>query len=188
MGPDLDKLIQTGKFGRPHGVRGDVRLWPASADSTSVFEVERLFVKRDGEVVELGLRNRRRSGRCVVVGLEGVGSREAAEALTGVEVWIDRTDLPDLDGVDEFYLHQLLGLQVSTVAGDALGTVTDVVETGASDVLVVGNEAGEEVMIPFVAVMAEVDLAAGRLVVDPPEGLLDATRTAPADAKPRDGQ
>jgi 16S rRNA processing protein RimM len=154
-----------------------VRLWPITPKSESLLEVPRVFVAVDDGYRELTFRSRRRGGRCFIVAFEGVSDREALEKLNGQEVWIDKSELPELDDVDEFYLHQLLGLAVWTADGEHLGAVTEVLETGGSDVLVVGSESGEEVMIPFVGAMVTVDLEARKVLVDPPEGLLEATRT-----------
>src|SRR5262249_7014993 len=99
------------------------------------------------------------------------------ESLRGAWLTIDAADIPLLDDPDEFHDHQLTGLTVVTVSGELVGTVTDVLHHGQA-LLAVTRTAGTsrraEVLVPFVAPIAvEVDLAGGRLVIDPPPGLLD---------------
>jgi 16S rRNA processing protein RimM len=118
------------------------------------------------------------SGR-LVVAFEGVSDRTAAEGLRGTLLMLDTDDIPSPADPDEFYDHQLIGLGVVTAAGQPVGVVADVLHHG-QDLLVVRREdAGAEVLVPFVgAIVPDVDVAAGRVVIDPPPGLLD-----PAEAE-----
>jgi 16S rRNA processing protein RimM len=87
---------------------------------------------------------------------------------------VDASDVPPSDDPDEFHDTQLMGLVAELTDGTALGEVTDVLHLPHGDVLVVRREGASELLVPFVkAIVPEVDLATGRLVVDPPEGLLD---------------
>ena len=113
----------------------------------------------------------RPQGRLWAVRIEGVSDRTSAEAWVGAEVLALREDLPEA-GEARHYWADLAGLPVVTVAGTAIGRVTGLYETGGVDVLVVTTEAGGEKLVPL-APYVEVDLAGRRVVVDPPEGLLD---------------
>jgi 16S rRNA processing protein RimM len=104
------------------------------------------------------------------VKIEGVADRTAAEALVGAEVLAPREDLGD-PGEGRHFWADLEGLPVVTAAGDAVGKVTGLYETGGVDVLVVTGERGEK-LVPL-APYVEVDREGRRIVVDPPEGLLD---------------
>jgi 16S rRNA processing protein RimM len=104
------------------------------------------------------------------VRVEGVGDRTAAERWVGAEVLVERSELGEA-GEGSHYWADLEGLPVVTAAGEAVGKVTGLYETGGVDVLVVAGEKGER-LIPL-APYVEVDAAAGRIVIDPPEGLLD---------------
>ena len=109
----------------------------------------------------------------LVVRFEGVEDRNAAELLRGRVLQVDARTLPPLEDEDEYYDSQLVGLAAVLADGRPLGTVTDVLHLPHGDVLVVAAD-GREVLVPFVrAIVPAVDLAAGTLVVDPPEGLLD---------------
>lgn len=102
----------------------------------------------------------------MVAKLANVDTREQAEQLNGRLIMIDKAEMPKLpDG--EYYWQQLIGLQVSDTEGEQLGQVDSLLETGANDVLVVKHEQGEEVLIPYTEhVVTEVDLSAGRMIVD----------------------
>ena len=109
----------------------------------------------------------------LLVRYAGVTDRAAAAELRGVLLTVDTVELPALDDPDEFYDHQLEGLAAVGSDGAQLGTVREVVHTPASDLLVVETDRGEA-LVPFVrAIVPEVDLSAGRVVLDPPAGLLD---------------
>jgi len=116
------------------------------------------------------------SGRLLVSFAE-VDDRTGADGLRGIWLTIDAAEVPLPQDPDEFHDHQLTGLTVVTVAGEVVGTVTDVRHTG-QDLLAVtpapGTSRRTEVLVPFVAAIAvEVDVAGGKLVIDPPPGLLD---------------
>lgn len=108
----------------------------------------------------------------LLVGFAGVATRTDAERLTGLFALIPLSEAQPLPE-GEFFAHEVLGLAVVTPDGTPLGRVVEVLETGANDVLRVAG--AREVLVPFIDdVVAEIDLAAGRLVVRPLPGLLDA--------------
>jgi 16S rRNA processing protein RimM len=112
------------------------------------------------------------SGR-LLVRLDGVADRNAAESLRGTVFIVDSGDLPPIDDPDEFYDHQLEGLQVVTTTGTSVGSVAEVLHTAAGELLSVRTEQGE-VLVPFVsAIVTSVSLADQRIEIDPPEGLLE---------------
>ncbi len=123
-----------------------------------------------GPLVVAGCRWHR---EILLIAFEGVGSREAAEELRNTELLVPIADLPALEDPDSFYDHQLVGLTVQLPDGSPVGTVAAVRHEG-TDLLVVDLPDGDEALIPFVAaIVPTVDVAAGRLVIDPPEGLLE---------------
>jgi 16S rRNA processing protein RimM len=105
--------------------------------------------------------------------LEGIDSREAAETVRNTELLVGVSDLPEIEDPDSYYDHQLVGLTARLPDGGVLGEI-DVVRHEAQDLLVVRRTEGPDVLIPFVsAIVPTVDLDGGYVVVDPPEGLLD---------------
>lgn len=116
----------------------------------------------------------RRHGERLVVRFEGIADRSGAERLRGAVLTVDVTDLPPPADPEEFYDHQLVGLAVALVDGQAIGTVADVLHGPGGDLLVVAREGDSDALVPFVhRIVPIVDVTAGRIVVDPPEGLLD---------------
>ena len=112
------------------------------------------------------------SGR-LLVRLNGVADRNSAESLRGTVFLVDSEDLPPIEDPDEFYDHQLEGLQVVKTTGTAVGSVAEVLHTAAGELLSVRTGEGE-VLVPFVsAIVTSVSLADGIIEIDPPEGLLD---------------
>jgi 16S rRNA processing protein RimM len=156
----------TGAF----GVAGEVRLKSFCADPTAIADYGPLYTE-DGSrsfVVKLT--------RPVAGGLgarvTGIKTKEEADALRGTELYVDRTRLPSLPD-DEFYHSDLIGLQAVDTGGVMLGSVVAVHNHGAGDILeITGPGRKSALMLPFtLAAVPTVDLAAGRVVVDLPEGL-----------------
>jgi 16S rRNA processing protein RimM len=132
--------------------------------------VGQVVLQRAGQERRLAVLEARPQGKVWAVLLEGISDRTAAEGLVGATVLAERDELGEA-GEGSAYWADLEGLPVVTVGGEAVGTVTGLYETGGVDVLVVTGERGEA-LIPL-APYVEVDLKAGRIVVDPPAGLLD---------------
>ncbi|WP_341721160.1 ribosome maturation factor RimM [Micromonospora sp. FIMYZ51] len=110
----------------------------------------------------------------LLVAFEGVLDRDVAEALRGTLVVVDSAEVAPPTDPEEFHDHQLVGLAVVTPDGERLGEVARIDHAPASDLLVLRRPEGRTALIPFVkAIVPEVDLANGRVVVDPPGGLLD---------------
>lgn len=137
----------------------------------------------------LTVRSSRWHAGHVLIRFEGIFDRSQAESLRGVWLTIDSASVPPPEHEDEFHDQQLVGLNVVTAQGQPVGTVTGVLHHG-QDLLVIEPGAGGarpgEVLVPFVAAIAvQVDLSAGRLVIDPPPGLLELAAEAPGE---RDGR
>jgi 16S rRNA processing protein RimM len=165
--------VVVGRIGRPHGVRGDVTVEVRTDDPDLRF-VPGAVLRTDpadrGPVTITGVHWH--SGT-LLLRLEGVDSREDAEAVRNTELLVDVADLPEIEDPDSYYDHQLVGLGARLPDGSVLGEVT-AVRHEAQDLLVVRTPDGDEHLIPFVAaIVPSVDLGGGFLVVDPPEGLLE---------------
>jgi 16S rRNA processing protein RimM len=108
----------------------------------------------------------------LVARLKGISDRSAAEALNGIELAVPRDRLPEADA-GEYYYADLIGLDAVTVAGASLGTVVAVRNFGAGDLLEIAPERGDTILVPFTQeIVPDVDQQAGRVVVDPPPGLI----------------
>lgn len=160
-------LVRLGKVVRAVGLKG--HLGVAGSDG-ALARLARVALRRgEGEPEFRRIVEARPQGRIWALRLEGVADRSAAEALVGAEVLAPREELGEAEE-GSHYWADLEGLPVVTTAGDPVGTVTGLYETGGVDVLVVTGERGEQ-LVPL-APYVEVDLTKRRIVVDPPEGLL----------------
>ena len=165
-------MVVVGRIGRPHGVRGEVTIAPSTDDPEARFAVGSQLSTDPASRGPLTVTGFRRSGRMLVLAFDGFADRDAAETLRGVALTVDASTLPVPDDPDEFYDHQLVGLAVHDGAGTVLGEVVDVLHPPAAPVLTVRRPDGSEELVPFVsAIVPVVDLGAGRLVVDPPDGM-----------------
>ena len=156
-----DRRILLGVIGRPHGVRGLVKLRSFTADPAAIASY--------GPLTD-GTGTRRFALSLLAEGLarvEGVEDREAAARLTGTGLYVERASLPPPEE-DEFYLADLVGLRAETAAGEPLGRVRSVEDNGAGTFLVLDGP--PERFVPFTrACVPVVDIAGARLVVEPPE-------------------
>ncbi|MEW9555259.1 ribosome maturation factor RimM [Nonomuraea sp. NPDC050783] len=164
--------LVVGRIGRPHGVRGEVTVEVRTDEPERRFAAGASVATDPAGRGPLVIAGSRWHKDILLLSFEGVVGRDAAEELRGTMLVIDSSEVEPSDDPDEFHDHQLIGLAVETVSGEPVGEVTDVLHHG-QDLLVVRREGQEEALIPFVkALVPEVDVTAGRLVVDPPEGLL----------------
>jgi len=154
-----------------HGVRGLVRVKSFTEDPDDITAYGPLK-DAAGKSYELQVTGRAKG--MLLVRIAGINDRNAAETLKGIELQVERDRLPEADE-DEFYHADLIGLQADMVAGECLGQVVAVQNFGAGDLLEIRLEGSRKtVLVPFNGeVIPEIDLDAGRLVVDPPAGLLD---------------
>jgi 16S rRNA processing protein RimM len=164
-----------GRVGRPHGVRGEVVV------EVRTDEPEARFVPGAALITDAASAPpvltieavRSHQGRLLVT-FEGVYDRDLAGELRGVLLCVDSANVAPPDDPDEFLDHQLVGVNAVTPTGETLGEVAAIDHAPASDLLVLRRAAGKTALVPFVkAIVPEVDLAGGRVVVDAPEGLLD---------------
>ena len=161
-------FVLFGRFGAPHGVRGEIRLQSFTAEPQAIAAYGPLCDESGAR--RFVLASVRAQGKDMLVArVEGVDDRQAAEALTGVGLYVARALLPQPDE-DEFYLADLEGLRAESAEGILLGRVVAVRNFGAGDILEVAPAQGETLLFPFTrAVVPIVDLAGGRVVIAPPE-------------------
>jgi 16S rRNA processing protein RimM len=165
--------ILMGRIGAAHGVRGEVRINSFTADPLAIVDFSPLATGQAGLTV--AITSARPQKNVIVATLEGVTDRNGAEALNGVELYAPRDALPAPGDADEFYHADLIGLDARLAGGETLGMVVAVHNFGAGDTLEIAPRGAPSVLVPFTrAVVPEVEIAGGYLVVDPPPGLLAA--------------
>ena len=166
--------LTVGRIGKPQGIRGEVTVEVRTDAPEIRFAVGSVLMTDPAERGPLTVESTRDQNGRLVVAFEGVADRNGAELLRNTMLLVDAADVPESDDPDEFHDTQLMGLAAHLTDGSHLGDVSDVLHLPQGDVLVLHREDANEVLLPFTkAFVPEVDLAQGRLVVDPPEGLLD---------------
>jgi 16S rRNA processing protein RimM len=163
--PNPETAVTVGRVTSVHGIRGEIMIQPLS-DFPERFEPgSRLWVDETQYTVERG----RWQGRSVILKLRGVNTRNEAEAFPGQELRVpEAAPLPD---EDVYYVHDLVGLRVEDVDGEALGELADVFSTGSNDVYVVRGARGELLLPALGDVVQQIDVVAGRIVVAIPDGI-----------------
>ncbi len=165
-----------GRIGKPHGVRGEVTVQPRTDDPQRRFaEGATLLVAGQERTLEI-LRSAWHSGR-LLVHFAGTDTRDAALALRGLVLEVERDPGEVPVDPEEYYDSSLIGCQAWLADGTLVGEVAEVVHLPAQDLLVIRDDDGREVLVPFVRqIVPLVDLGARRIELDPPDGLLDPTR------------
>jgi 16S rRNA processing protein RimM len=167
--------LVVGRVVRAHGVTGEVVVDIRTDDPDTRFAAGTILRCRAkaGPDRSYTVDSAREHGGRLLVRLDGVADRNAAESLKGTLFVVDSADLPPIEDPDEFYDHQLEGLRVVTTTGTPVGSVAEVLHTAAGELLSVRTEEGE-VLVPFVgAIVTSVSLADKIIEIDPPDGLLE---------------
>lgn len=174
--PTGNGLLLAGVVLRAHGLRGEVVLDVHTDSPGDRFADGAVLVARrpgapDGALTVASTRPH--SGRILARFVEAP-DRTAAEGLRGTRLLVASAALPAPDDPDEFHVHQLEGLRAELVDGTVVGVVADVVHGPGGELLVLRREGADDALVPFVqAIVPTVDLAGGRVVLTPPEGLLE---------------
>lgn len=179
-------LLVVGQIARPHGIRGEVIVDVRTDEPEqryavgSVLHTDPTSVPRRPDVLPRTLTVAAAKPHAAagpgrfIVSFEEVPDRDMAESLRGLLLQVDTAELASIADPDEFHDYQLVGLAAVTPDGQSLGEVTAIDHAPASDLLVLRRPDGRTALVPFVkAMVPEVDLAGGRMVLTPPPGLLD---------------
>ncbi|WP_030164338.1 ribosome maturation factor RimM [Spirillospora albida] len=166
-----DQLV-VGRVGRPHGIRGEIAIDVRTDEPDARFAAGTVIATDPATAGPLTIeRVRWHSGR-LLARFAGIDDRTAAERLRGTWLVVDAADITPSADPDDFHDQELIGLAVVTTDGTAVGEIADILHHG-QDLLVVRGPGGDR-LVPFVAALVpEVDVTGGRLVIDPPPGLLD---------------
>ncbi|NQU55990.1 MAG: 16S rRNA processing protein RimM [Rhodospirillales bacterium] len=182
MSDNSSELILVGAITGARGLKGDVRVKSFTADPKGISDYGDVFEENGQKSYSIKVLGQSKGQ--VFARLGGIDNRTAAEALKGTRLYVPKSAMPEPEE-DEFYFSDLVGLSADLVDGGKLGRVKEVHDFGAGAILeVTGGELGV-VMVPFSrATVPIVDVAGGRVVIDPPLGLLEP---APPEAKGEDG-
>jgi len=172
MSKQPDNAVVMGKLGSSYGIRGWLRVFSSTEHAESIFDYQPWFIKQGGQWRQIDVESWKRHNQELVIKVKGIDDRDVANTLTNCEIVVDGSKLPIL-GEDDYYWKDLMGCRVVTVQNYDLGTVTELMETGSNDVLVVRANlkdafGAKERLVPFIEeqVIKKVDLAARIIEVD----------------------
>ena len=173
--PGWEDMVLVGRIARPHGIRGEVVIDPSTDFPEDRFaEGATVFTERGGAASPMVVAAARMHAGRPIVRFEGTATMDEAETLRGFELRVPESALGELPE-NAWYHHQLLGSAVRTKDGEEVGTVTAISGPTERSILVIDGPGGEA-LVPLVAEFCTVDVAAKVIVIDPPEGLLEANR------------
>jgi len=161
--------VAVGLANAPWGVRGHVKVTPLTANPERLTAGAIVFVAGiPRRIVDV-----RHPSGYPVVQFEGFTNREGADSLRDAVIEIDEAELPELPE-GEYYVHDLIGLRVLTTAGEEIGVLDDVLQTGSNDVYLVKRPGQKDLLVPAIdGVLVDVDLEARTVTIEPVPGLLD---------------
>ena len=169
---EQQRIEVVGKLGSTYGIRGWLRIYSSTEQAESIFDYKHWFLKIKGELQPTELENWRHHNHEIIVKLKDVDDREAAKTLANVQLGVDLSVFTEMEEGD-YYWHDLIGCSVVNLEGYAMGTVTEMMETGSNDVLVVKANTKDafgkqERLIPFLyeQVVKRVDLTTKTIEVD----------------------
>ncbi len=162
----MTDFFELGRILKPQGIQGEVKVNGYTDDINRFYELSHVYFKRNGAYVPVRVTSARADGRYAYLKLEGIADRNAAEPLRGQTLYIDRAHAAPLPE-GSYYICDLIGLAVISSDGTAIGTLADLIQTGASDVYVVTQKEGGTLLFPAApGVILERDVQNGRIVVD----------------------
>ena len=173
-----------GEFGRAHGLKGEVRLKSHTGDPQAIADYRPLIASNGKTYSFKSVRTAPGGAPDLLIAVvDGVTTREAAEALNRVQLHVERDKLPPPDEEDEFLLADLIGLSVHNEAGAIIGTVVAVPNYGGGDLLEIAPaQEGPTAFLPFTkAFVPSVDIAGKRIVAAPPDDLFEPAKPQPED-------
>jgi 16S rRNA processing protein RimM len=171
----VTELLLVGRIAKAHGITGELAVDIHTDEPDERFAPGAVLTARlrDRSVRPLTVTTARPHSGRLLVRFDEVPDRNAAEAVRGAQLLVDAAELPPSDDPDAFYDHELEGLAAVLADGTPVGTVSEISRGPGGELLVLKREDGTEALIPFVrAIVPEVDVAGGRITIDPPDGLL----------------
>ena len=174
----MEDLFQVGVITAPHGVRGEVKVFPTTDDNARFKNLKTVLLDQGRGTRELEIEGVKFFKNMVILKFKGIDDRNDVERMRQAKLLVTRENAVEL-GKDEYFIANLIGLRAIDEEGEAFGTISDVIQTGANDVYVVTTKQGEEVMIPAIkdcileVSVEEQDGQAGYVRIHLLPGLLD---------------
>lgn len=168
----MEELLKVGVITSTHGIRGEVKVFPTTDDPERFKKLKNVILDTGKETLPLEIENVKFFKQYVILKFKGIDNINDVERYRRCALLIERGDaVPLEDG--EYFIADMIGMKVETEDGETLGTLTDVMETGANDVYVVSGPAHGEVLIPAIRdCILDVDVEKGQMTVHLMEGLI----------------
>ena len=169
----MEKYLEIGQIVNTFGIKGQVKIVPFTDDITRFDELKEIYVEKKNEIKLFQIEQVNYKKNMVILKLKGIETVEEAEKLRNCYLKIDRKDAKKLPK-DTYFIVDLLGLDVYTDEGKLLGKVDDIYNAGSSDIYVVKDELGKQILLPAIKdVLKEVDLENKKIIVHLIKGLVD---------------
>ncbi len=169
----MEKYLEIGQIVNTFGIKGQVKIVPFTDDITRYDELKEIYVEKKNELKLFQIEQVNYKKNMVILKLKGIETVEEAEKLRNCYLKIDREDAKELPK-DTYFIVDLLGLDVYTDEGKLLGKVDDIYNAGSSDIYVVKDELGKQILLPAIKdVLKEVDLENQKIIVHLIKGLVD---------------
>lgn len=169
----MEKYLEIGQIVNTFGIKGQVKIVPFTDDITRFDELKEIYVEKKNELKLFQIEQVNYKKNMVILKLKGIETVEEAEKLRNCYLKIDRKDAKKLPK-DTYFIVDLLGLDVYTDEGKLLGKVDDIYNAGSSDIYVVKDELGKQILLPAIKdVLKEVDLGNQKIIVHLIKGLVD---------------
>lgn len=166
------ELIEYGKIVGTHGIEGELRVFPYSSGFHNFSKITRIYIKdaQSGQSRKFIVESKRIHKKSILLKLSGIDNPETADSFKGVPVYIDKSALSATDE-DEYYWFELIGLSVITTEGTVVGTVENLMETPAHDILIVTKDKSECLVPVNDRFIHKIDINKSQITVYPIEGL-----------------
>ncbi|MCM1105588.1 MAG: ribosome maturation factor RimM [Blautia sp.] len=169
----MEDLLQVGVVTSPHGIRGEVKVYPTTDDPARYKKLKTALLDDGKNPREVKITSVKFFKNMVILKLEGTDDRDEAEKLRQAKLLVSREQAVKLKK-DEYFIADLIGLSVTSDEGEELGVIKDVLQTGANDVYVISREGAPELLVPAIRdCVCSVDIAGGRMIVHLLPGLRD---------------
>lgn len=169
----MENMLRVGVITSPHGIKGEVKVFPTTDDAKRFKELKKVILDTGKEYIPMEIEHVKFFKNMVILKFKGYDNINEIEKYKSRDLLITRDQAVDL-APDEYFITDLIGLAVVSDQGVELGTLKDVLETGANDVYVVAMKDGKELMLPAIGdCILDVDLEQGRMEVHVLEGLMD---------------
>ena len=169
----MEQLLQVGVITQTHGVHGEVKVFPTTDDPERFLDLEYVFLDTGREKKKLTIQNVKFFKQFVILKFKGINNINDIEKYKRCPLLVDRENAVELEE-DEYFIADMIGMNVITEDGEIFGTLKDVIETGANDVYIINSKKHGEVLIPAIKeCILDVNVKEGKMLVHLMEGLID---------------